>query len=352
MPARSARRPVSPLSKRRCTTSPPSGRVLADTVRSLRVGVAWEPSSQVGALIRPPSGPLARALTVLADGESWLVQPHQIGANPRLWRPGVKLGVRPGSEFHLTECFGPVLGLMRANDLAHAIALANQPSYGLTGGIHSLDDREVARWCDEIEVGNAYMNRVITGAIVQRQPFGGWKRSAIGPGAKAGGRHYVASLGTWHAGASDDAAEQLERARATWKRLSIGDDPSGLTGRDQPVSTPGASPRRRSRGRCGRRRGVAVRAGGGAGRRGRGRGLDTHRRRSELHRSAQHSDRRQGPSAGHAGGDVALAVIDPGFALDTVGIVFDGELELLRWTREQVISETRHRHGNLRPPSI
>ena len=333
---------------------------LADTVRSLRVGAAWEPSSQVGALIRPPSGPLARALTLLDAGESWLVQPHQIGDNPRLWRPGVKLGVRPGSEFHLTECFGPVLGLMRADDLAHAIALANQPSYGLTGGIHSLDDREVACWCDEVEVGNAYVNRVITGAIVQRQPFGGWKRSAIGPGAKAGGRHYVASLGTWHAGDPDGAAEQLDRARHVWDQLSIGDDPSGLRAETN-----------RFRLRALRR--VVVRIGGEVdpaalrfalavarvvgvdvavstptGVEGVGdtaRIEDDQRFIDRLGTLTADKVRLLGGPA-----EVGLAVIDAGLTLDTLGIVFDGELEVLRWTREQVISETRHRHGNLRPP--
>ena len=53
------------------------------------------------------------------------------------------------------------------------------------------------RWVDQVEVGNAYVNRVITGAIVRRQPFGGWKRSVVGPGAKAGGPNYVTQLGTW-----------------------------------------------------------------------------------------------------------------------------------------------------------
>ncbi len=53
------------------------------------------------------------------------------------------------------------------------------------------------RWIDRVEVGNAYVNRHITGAIVRRQPFGGWKRSVVGPGAKAGGPNYVIQLGTW-----------------------------------------------------------------------------------------------------------------------------------------------------------
>ena len=115
----------------------------------------------------------------------------------RLWSPGIKLGVQPGSFFHTTECFGPVLGLMRAEDVEAAIELANAVPFGLTGGIHTLDDREMARWQDQIQVGNAYVNRSITGAVVRRQPFGGWKASNVGPGAKAGGPNYVLQLGTW-----------------------------------------------------------------------------------------------------------------------------------------------------------
>ena len=106
--------------------------------------------------------------------------------------------MRPGSFFHRTECFGPVLGLMRADTLDQAIDLANAQPFGLTSGIQTLDDREIARWVDRIEAGNLYVNRPITGAIVGRQPFGGWKASSVGPGAKAGGPNYVLQLARWH----------------------------------------------------------------------------------------------------------------------------------------------------------
>jgi RHH-type proline utilization regulon transcriptional repressor/proline dehydrogenase/delta 1-pyrroline-5-carboxylate dehydrogenase len=248
---------------------------------------------------------------------------------------------------------------MRADDLAHAIALANQPTYGLTGGIHSLDDREVALWCDEIEVGNAYVNRVITGAIVQRQPFGGWKRSAIGPGAKAGGRHYVASLGTWDAGTPDNAAEQLDRARAMWQRLSVGDDPSGLraeTNRFRLRALRHVVVRLADEVDAAALRfalavahvvGVDVTVSAPAPGGGADESATIEEDRAFVARlSTLNVDKVRLLAAP---GELGLAVIDAGFTLDTLGIVFDGELELLRWTREQVISETRHRHGNLRP---
>ena len=154
-------------------------------------------TSRVTPLTQPPGAALRRALTTLDEGEEWLLEPRPAPENPQLWSPGIKLGVRPGSFFHQTECFGPVLGLMRADDLDHAIALANAQPFGLTSGIQSLDDREIARWADAVEAGNLYVNRPITGAIVGRQPFGGWKASSVGPGAKAGGPNYVLQLARW-----------------------------------------------------------------------------------------------------------------------------------------------------------
>ena len=149
----------------------------------------------MGPLIGPANDRLARAFAELDPGERWLVEPRHLGDN--LWSPGVRDDVRPGAWFHRTECFGPVLGLIHVPDLDAAIELVNSSEFGLTGGIHTLDPGEVERWMERVEVGNAYVNRPITGAIVQRQPFGGWKRSSIGPGAKAGGPNYVQQLGTW-----------------------------------------------------------------------------------------------------------------------------------------------------------
>ena len=184
-------------------------RQLRDAAASRAVGSAWDLAALQTPLTQPPSPKLYRALSTLESGEEWLLEPRALGpggtplppgadtAGHRLWSPGIKLGVQPDSFFHRTECFGPVLGLMRADDLDHAIELANALDFGLTGGIHSLDEREIERWKARIEIGNAYVNRAITGAIVRRQPFGGWKASNVGPGAKAGGPNYVIQFGHW-----------------------------------------------------------------------------------------------------------------------------------------------------------
>ena len=127
----------------------------------------------------------------------------------RLWRPGIRVGVRPGSRTHLEEFFGPMLGVLHASSLAEAIELQNAVAYGLTAGLYTQDPDDLATWLDGVEAGNLYVNRGITGAIVQRQPFGGWKRSSVGAGTKAGGPHYLVGLGSWRAGAGGAPSSTL-----------------------------------------------------------------------------------------------------------------------------------------------
>ena len=172
-------------------------RQLLDAVQTLRVGYPTDPQVHVGPVIEPASGKLERALTTLETGESWLVEPHRLDSEGRLWSPGVRVGVQPGSYTHLTEFFGPHLSIIEVETLEEALAVQNGTDYGLTAGIHALDVAEVREWLDGVQAGNLYVNRGITGAIVRRQSFGGWKLSQVGPGAKAGGPNYLASLVDW-----------------------------------------------------------------------------------------------------------------------------------------------------------
>lgn len=171
-------------------------RQLKDAAASLTVGSPWDLATKVNPLIRTPDRALLRGLVTLDEGEEWLLKPQEHPQIPNLWSPGIKMGVKEKSFTHQTELFGPVLALMRAKDLNHAIEIANQTPYGLTAGIHTLDEREQTLWLEKIEAGNCYINRTITGAIVQRQPFGGCKASSFGRGAKAGGPNYVTQLMT------------------------------------------------------------------------------------------------------------------------------------------------------------
>jgi RHH-type transcriptional regulator, proline utilization regulon repressor / proline dehydrogenase / delta 1-pyrroline-5-carboxylate dehydrogenase len=164
---------------------------LEDAARSLEVGSAWQLDSFVTPMIAPPSELQRKALTELGPGESWLVEPRFDAKNPRLVSPGIKLGVVPGSPSHRTEFFCPLLSVLEATDIRQAVALANDTPYGLTAGIHSLDEREQQYFIEHMAAGNLYVNRKITGAIVRRQAFGGWKESSFGSGAKAGGPNYV-----------------------------------------------------------------------------------------------------------------------------------------------------------------
>lgn len=183
---------------------------LIDAVSSLEVGLPWEPASRVGPLIAPAEGKLLRALTTLEPGQQWVVEPKRLDEAGALWRPGIRSGVLPGSEFHLTEYFGPVLGVMTAETLDEAIDIVNAIDYGLTSGLHSLEPDEIATWLERIEAGNVYVNRGITGAVVRRQPFGGWKKSVVGAGTKAGGPNYLTGFGTWA-----DAAPRSRDAAAS-----------------------------------------------------------------------------------------------------------------------------------------
>ena len=229
---------------------------------------------------------------------------------------------------------------MRADDLDHAIAIQNASAFGLTGGIQSLDEHEVATWLERVEVGNAYVNRHITGAIVQRQPFGGWKRSSVGCGPKAGGPAYVEAFGTWSGGARRPTEfEQVWRRplhrRAAIRRacsasrtccgigrcdrvgLLVGDGVDHADGRSSPVWPP-TSPASTSS-TCGPTTTCTTLIAG--------RGLDRVR------------------VLGDVDDDVRRAWRAAGVDIDSSPAVAIAEVELRRWVREQSISWTRHRHG-------
>jgi RHH-type proline utilization regulon transcriptional repressor/proline dehydrogenase/delta 1-pyrroline-5-carboxylate dehydrogenase len=326
---------------------------LRDAVLSLRVGGPDDLSSMMGPVINAPSGALGRALTSLEPGESWLVEPTMVGdeaLGERLWTPGVRIGVQPDSWFHRTECFGPVLGVIRAEDLHHAIGIQNATDFGLTGGIHSLDPTEIATWLDRVEIGNAYVNRVTTGAIVQRQPFGGWKKSSVGGGVKAGGPGYVQQFARISEARGDSEADPIGRASVAfpevWRtQFAAAHDPSGLaaesnTLRYLPLDA------------------VAVRHDGSTGEL-----LDLVRlaARTAGVRLVESDARTEsaGDFVGRLDGVDRVRLLCPldtsarrschqrNIAIDDSEPVSDGFVELYRWVREQAISRTMHRHGRL-----
>ncbi len=325
---------------------------LAAAVRTLRTGWPNDPATTMGPLITPPGRVLRRGLTVLDDGESWLVEPRSLDDSDRLWSPGVRLGVRPGSWFHQTECFGPILGVIRAADLDEAIELQNGTPFGLTGGIHSLDEHEVDRWLRHVEVGNAYVNRHITGAIVRRQPFGGWKRSAVGGAPKSGGPHQVAGLTRPPATPVDVDAASASYATAWASTFSVEHDPSGLrsegnvlryrslhhvvvrTGPDTPTGALDAAAVAAAT--CGVRLTVSDA------------GTEPDAALATLLAELRPDRLRMLTST--ASDDLRRAAHDADVAVDDAPVAADGGVELIRWMREQSVSITRHRAGRLIPP--
>lgn len=164
---------------------------LKDAVTSMRTGSVWDTMNMVGPMITNDNDKLLHAIENLEEGESWLVAPEFLDEKKYILKPTVKWGVKPTSFTFRNELFAPLLSVVCIDDLEQGIEFANSSEYGLTAGLQSLDEEEQLLWKNSIEAGNLYINRGITGAIVNRQPFGGMKRSAFGGGIKAGGPNYV-----------------------------------------------------------------------------------------------------------------------------------------------------------------
>ena len=162
---------------------------LKDCASSLKVGGVWNAGNIVGPMITNENDKLMKAMQ-LEPGEQWLIAPQFIDEKKFILKPTVKIGVKPTSFTFRTELFAPLLAVTPYDTLEEAVALVNSLDYGLTSGLQSLDEQEQRYWKENIQAGNLYINRGITGAIVNRQPFGGMKLSAFGPGLKAGGPNY------------------------------------------------------------------------------------------------------------------------------------------------------------------
>ncbi|HEX6391985.1 MAG TPA: aldehyde dehydrogenase family protein, partial [Acidimicrobiales bacterium] len=236
-------------------------------------------------------------------------------------------------------------GVMRARDLDEAIEFQNTPLYGLTAGLHALDPLEISQWRDRVHAGNLYVNRGITGAIVRRQPFGGWKHSVVGAGAKAGGPNYVASLGSWEpAGSLLIAVDQFRSQCAdAWERMRSPVDFTGLVAESNVF-------------RYVPLRSVLLCAGLAAGEKEVELALAAASVCGVAVKVVAHAEAADAVLAGGVDkvrligmADMRLRTVarDAGLWVDDIPVVLDPRREILRWVREQAVSETRHRHGNV-----
>ena len=162
---------------------------LIGAARSLKIGAPEDPrnalgpvidgeaKARIGEYIRLGKKSAECVLEITAPRDGFFVGPVIFG------------DVEPSSRIAQEEIFGPVLSVMRARDFDHALEIANDSAFALTGGIFSRSPAHIEKAREEFRVGNLYINRGVTGAIVERQPFGGLKLSGIG--SKAGGPDYL-----------------------------------------------------------------------------------------------------------------------------------------------------------------
>jgi RHH-type proline utilization regulon transcriptional repressor/proline dehydrogenase/delta 1-pyrroline-5-carboxylate dehydrogenase len=152
------------------------------------------PGTVVGPAIDPDAQKKILALIEQGRKEAKIawqatLPPGVVASGGHFVPPTIFAHVKPDATIACEEIFGPVLAVIKVRDLDEAFAVANRTEYALTGGLFSRSPRALERAEHELIVGNLYLNRGITGAIVERHPFGGFKMS--GGGTKAGGRGYL-----------------------------------------------------------------------------------------------------------------------------------------------------------------
>lgn len=163
---------------------------LVAAAASLRVGPAEDPGTVVGPVIDDAARAKIESLIEVGTTEATLAFRGAAAAGDGWFVPSaVFTHVAPDARIAQEEIFGPVLAVIRARHLDEAFAIANGTAYALTGGFFSRSPTALERARREFQVGNLYLNRGCTGAIVERHPFGGFKMS--GGGTKAGGRGYL-----------------------------------------------------------------------------------------------------------------------------------------------------------------
>lgn len=126
--------------------------------------------------------------------------------------PTVIADVKAGATIEQEEIFGPVLAVIKADDYDDALQIANDTQFGLTGAVYSADEEKLERARREFHVGNLYLNRKCTGALVGVHPFGGFNMS--GTDSKAGGRDYLLLFMQAKVSAEKVGARESRRAEA------------------------------------------------------------------------------------------------------------------------------------------
>ncbi len=162
---------------------------LVEAVSDLKVGLPEEPGTVIGPVIDAEAQKRIQGYVAIGKTEAKLAFEGVAPAEGYFIPPTIFIDAAPDARIAREEIFGPVLTVIKARDLDEALAIANGTEFALTGGIYSRSPANIERVKREFAVGNLYINRTITGAVVARHPFGGFKMS--GGGTKAGGRDYL-----------------------------------------------------------------------------------------------------------------------------------------------------------------
>ena len=160
-----------------------------EATRSLNIGVAEAPSTQVGPVVDATARDRIREYIEKGRQEAEVALELPAPDTGYFIGPTIFTGVSPDAKIAQEEIFGPVVAVMQAKNFQEALDIANGTNYALTGGLYSRTPSHIDQATAEFEVGNLYINRTTTGAIVARQPFGGFKMSGVG--SKAGGPDYL-----------------------------------------------------------------------------------------------------------------------------------------------------------------
>lgn len=162
---------------------------LKDAILSLRIGNPEDPGTQVGPVIDERAHAKILEYMKIGARESRCLVEGRVTQPGWYISPSVFVDVQPGSRIAQEEIFGPVLAVIKVASFDEALEVANATDYALTGGVYSRSPKNLELARQRFDVGNLYLNRSITGALVSRQPFGGYRLSGVG--AKAGGEEYL-----------------------------------------------------------------------------------------------------------------------------------------------------------------
>jgi len=162
---------------------------LKEAIESIRSGPPEGPENFLGPVIDEVAQKKITEYIEIGKQEGKVMLERKVSGEGYFIGPVVFIDAKPESRIVTEEIFGPVLTIMRAKDNDEAIRMANESLYALTGGLFSRSPAIIQKVKEEFLVGNLYINRKITGALVGRQPFGGFGMSGVG--SKSGGPDYL-----------------------------------------------------------------------------------------------------------------------------------------------------------------